>query len=400
MTVSHSEVTFSKSGEGRKSVLMASSYGVCAAALVFAWLFLGTHYLYGGNWTSVYYTGEHWATPPQLAHENIYRFPGTAGYDGEQYHVVAHDPLARSDMWKTVDMPRFRYRRILLPGFAALLSFGRDSWVDPAYIAAFLLFVYLGTFWLTRWVQSHGFAAAWGLLFLLVPATLACVLFMVVDVATAALTVGLVWYSENRRDKKLYLVLLAAGLSRETGLILPLGYCCWLLWNKQLKRAVVFGTSMIPAVLWFLWVQWRFPAKGFEYVTSPIPFIGIYRGIMAHYVYRQHVLLYLDFLAIGAMAAAIVLAGYFAIHRKSWSAATFVGLGFAAVAALISHELVWAEVNAFGRHFAPLLITVGMTAAIERKFWFLMPIGLIDLRILVVYADHAHKILAAALHPR
>jgi hypothetical protein len=398
MVSSLNEVASTSQRERRNSFLVASAWGVCAAAAVFGWLILSTYYLYDGNWTSVYYTGEHWPTPAQLANEHIYRFPGTTGYDGEQYHVVAHDPLARTDMWKTVDMPRFRYRRILMPGLAAALSFGHASWVDPAYIAIFLLFIYLGTFWLSRWAQSHGFAAVWGLLFLLVPATLACVFFMVVDVATAALTVGMACYAVRREDKKLYLVLLAAGLSRETGLILPLGYCCWLLSQREVRRAFVFGTSMIPAVGWFLWVQRRFPPGGFEYVTSPIPFVGIYRGIVHHYVYKQPVLLWLDFLAMAAMAAAVGMALYFAVRRKTWNALTFVGLGFAVLAALISHEGVWSEVNGFGRHFSPLLITVGLTAAIERKWWFLAPILLIDLRILTVYVNHAARILEAMLH--
>ncbi len=385
-------------GESRHSIWAASLTGACAAGIVFGWLFLCVHYLYGGNWTSVYYTGEKWKTPAQLEHEHIYRFAGTSGYDGEQYHVVAHDPFGRTDMWKTVDMPRFRYRRILVPGLAALFSFGHDSWVDPAYIGVFLCFVYLGSFWLARWAQVHGFTAAWGLLFLLVPATLACVLFMVVDVVTAALTVGLAWYAERKYDKRLYLLLAAAALSRETGIILALGYCLWLLVQRQIKRMVVFGTSMLPALLWFLWVQKRFPPGGFEYVSSPIPFIGIYRGFLYHVVYQQKILLYLDYLGIAAMAAAIGIALYFSFRRKYWNEVTFVGLGFAVLAALISHELVWNEVNAFGRHFAPLLVVVGLTAAMDRKWWLLAPMFLIDLRILAVYANHAGRIMAAVLH--
>jgi hypothetical protein len=55
-------------------------------------------------------------------------------------------------------------------------------------------------------------------------------------------------------------------------------------------------------------------------------------------------------------------------------------------------------VNAFGRHFAPLLVVVGLTAAMDRKWWLLAPMFLIDLRILAVYANHAGRIMAAVLH--
>src|SRR5882724_6799272 len=128
---------------------------LCAVALAFCWQFAMVHFLYEDNWTSLYYTGATAPMPIEMAPEHIYLFPNVVGYDGQMYHLIAHDPLFRRNFARDLDMPRVRYRRILVPGLAALLSLGRDQWVDRAYFTTILGFVFLGTFWLARWSLSH-----------------------------------------------------------------------------------------------------------------------------------------------------------------------------------------------------------------------------------------------------
>src|SRR6266545_2530619 len=67
-----------------------------ALALALAWLWATVELNYGGDWTALYYTGDRIVLPPALAaEENVYRFAGSAGYDGQFYHLIAHDPLLR-----------------------------------------------------------------------------------------------------------------------------------------------------------------------------------------------------------------------------------------------------------------------------------------------------------------
>lgn len=142
-------------------------------ALVVSWQWATVHANYGGNWTALFCTGALRGVPASLASEHIWQFPASNGFDGQLYHYIAHDPLIRDPSLKaSVDDPRLRYRRVLIPGLVYLLAAGRPDWVDPVYYALILVFVGAGVYWTAAWCRSSGHSPAWGLLFVLLPATL------------------------------------------------------------------------------------------------------------------------------------------------------------------------------------------------------------------------------------
>ena len=53
--------------------------------------------------------------PPEIEAENLVRFTGTIGYDGQWYHLMAHDPLMKRNYQIYMDHPALRYPRILMP---------------------------------------------------------------------------------------------------------------------------------------------------------------------------------------------------------------------------------------------------------------------------------------------
>src|ERR1044071_2273539 len=108
----------------RSSLLVA----VLCALAVFGWQALVVHYVYAGERTSLYCTGQRFAQPP--LGERIWTFPNSYGYDGQWYHYIAHDPWFERGFAGFLDAPRIRYRRILLPGLANLLAGGRDRYID------------------------------------------------------------------------------------------------------------------------------------------------------------------------------------------------------------------------------------------------------------------------------
>src|SRR5271165_6866236 len=111
----------------RRSLLFAA-IGI-ALALLWQWATVTVNY--GGNWTALFETGALANVPASLGNENIYRFRASAGFDGQAYHYIAHDPFLRhADLRAAVDEPRLRYRRILVPGLAWLLAAGQPGAVD------------------------------------------------------------------------------------------------------------------------------------------------------------------------------------------------------------------------------------------------------------------------------
>ena len=135
-----------------------------------SWQVSNIAFLYAGNPTGLFYTGAKTPLPPALTGGHTRRVSDEVGYDGQFYHVIAHDPLNRRGFISYVDNPRLRWRRIGVPGLAALLAAGSDRMVDYIYIAIELAFVFLGTFWLSRFVEKRNLHPAWGLTFLLIPA--------------------------------------------------------------------------------------------------------------------------------------------------------------------------------------------------------------------------------------
>ncbi len=380
----------------RSPVLIAALIGLLATAVCFAWLSLEVHFLYQGHWSGTFYVGALRQTPPELDHEHFYRFPAVLGYDGDFYHLIAHDPLFKKGFDKFVETPRIRYRRILLPALAGLLSFGHDNWIDPAIIFVVLAAIFLGTFWSARWCSLIGLAPAWGLLFLAIPANLTSILFMIADGLLATLTVGFFWYVRRQNDVGTFVVLACAALTRELGVGLIAGYCFWLLVQHKFVRAVVFATALVPAALWFWFVQ-QHTAGGHAQFLSWIPFLGIYRGIVGHWHYAQPFLVVLDYVALAGMLLAFAFAAFYLFRRKTWNEGTFIGAGFLLLGIFLSHPEVWPEVNAYARYFTPLLLFVVTTGIVWKNWWTLLPIALLDLRIGSVFLFHAIAIGRAML---
>jgi hypothetical protein len=332
----------------------------------------------------------------ELAPEHIYMFPNVVGYDGQLYHLVAHDPLFRRNFARVIDIPRLRYRRILVPGLAALLSFGQDNWVDNAYFSVILGFVFLGTFWLARWSLLHGRSPYWGLLFLATPATLSSIPVMVVDVSLAALTAGFLLYVEVKSPVKVFAVLACAALAKETGILLLAGWCAWLLFQRSFSLAMKYATAAAPAACWALFVQVH-TVHGGPIWLSPIPFYGILHTFGHPFYYppglMENLLVPMDRVALVGMLIAIAFVFHDTVRPAVRDHKTFVALAFTALALFLAGGDVWPEPGAFGRNFSPLLLVVMITGILSHNWWRFVPVLLIDPRIGVMYVTQAGRII-------
>ncbi len=343
---------------------------------------------YGGNGTALFCTGALQKHPPLDASEHVYLFARSTGFDGQFYHYIAHDPFLRSDLKNYVDDPRLRYHRILLPFLAYALALGHSSLIDRAYEVVFLLSVGLGVYWSSRFAQSTGLAAAWGLLFLAMPAIPITMDRLVVDGVLAALTAAFVYYigsPERWSQPKLFVVLACAALTRETGFLLVLAYCIYLAWRREFQMACVFLLSAAPAVAWYGYVQAKTRAMAYEFST--IPFSAIVRVLGHPWKYPPGT----------PFAGAVVVADYLALagvllafgFAFLWFARTpdnpllICAALFAALAVAFQRPDHWQNVYDFGRVYTPVLLCLSGVAATSRNPWLLMPLALMLPRIAI-----------------
>src|SRR5579871_1194111 len=160
-------------------------------------MFLTVRYNYGGQWTALYFIGPTIPQIPPITREHPYLWQGTHGYDGQTFHVMAHDPWIRNGPPESLEIAPFRYVRILVPLLAWLLALGRDAWVDPAYYFVIVASGFFGAYWTSRWAMRAGLSAAWGLVFAAAPASITGVDLMLPDITLAALCAGFAVYARE-----------------------------------------------------------------------------------------------------------------------------------------------------------------------------------------------------------
>jgi hypothetical protein len=366
----------------RRPVWFALAAVLCGAA----WQALTVHYNYGDNWTALFHAGaNYFALPTALRSEHIYRFPDSYGYDGQNYHYMAHDPFLRRGFQPSIDAPRFRYRRILVPMSAWLLAGGQDRWIDRSYVVVIWVCVFLGALWTGLIALERGGHRAWSLAFLLLPAVLVSVDRLTVDVALAALTAGVVYYIDRRKWFSTAALCALACLVRESGLLIPLALTAWCAIERRWQRAAGVAMSIVPAVAWYLYIGLHTAPAGPDDLVSAIPFAGIVSRLGHPVAYRfgfamNALVTILDYAAVAGMVAAIVYcaANWRRLARQADGAIAFL---FVALIAVVSSPAVWEHAYAFARGYSPLLLIVALDEFRSRSRLAVLPVAMIAPRI-------------------
>jgi hypothetical protein len=331
---------------------------------------------YGGDWSALFYTGDFMRLPADVAVEQPYRFPSSAGYDGAFYHMLAHAPSMPGDTRASIDNPPLRWRRILVPSLAFAAALGDPERIDSAYIAVVDIFVVLGTAALVIFLSREGIGAAWSLLFLLVPAVLVSLDRMTVDAVLAALVVVFA----VAEGPILWFAAALAPLVRETGWALLAAYAV-----MRWRRPWLPVTAAVPGAAWFAWVRFHTNPDRTVWL-APIPFRGLLARTLDVFPVLPHtrwerIALSLDYLAVFGIWGAVALVLWIAWSRERGRLAIAAYL-FTAIAAFVSKPDVWQDAYAFARTQSPLLICCALWGVTRRQWIALAPVMLTVPRIL------------------
>jgi hypothetical protein len=362
----------------------------CAASAV--WMAAVVRFDYAGNWTAFYRTGAGIHLPARSAGENLYLLRGAAsgGYDGQYYRLIAQDPGLTHGTDRFIDAPRLRYRRILVPALAWFAALGDPTRSTYTYIPVVLTFLGLGAYWLSRYAARCGLNPWCGLAFVLAPAAFISIDRLTVDIALAALTVAFALYWDAAPLWKLYLVLLFAPLSKETGIFFIGAYCLYALTERLWTRAFVIATAAVPSALWFLYVQSRTARDATAWIR--LPFQSVFEAMFHPELLpgRPWYIVPLDYLSWIGLVLAILLAFF---RWRSTNPLPLAAVMYAVLAASIDFN-VWQEVEGFGRAFTPLLILLPFT----RRDWIsLCPLLFLLPRALVFpFSETMHMFAALA----
>jgi hypothetical protein len=355
--------------------------------LVLVWTTARIHYAFGGNWTAIFTSGKMFPGPPDLD-VRTYRFEG-GGYDGQFYRFLAHDPFLQKDYFRYVDSPQLRFRRLLIPLAAWLFAFGQRDWIDAAYLAVEMLFLALGVYWCARLMARRGRSPLWGLLFVIVPATLASFDRMLVDGPLTALFAGFLLYCEEERWNHVWVLAMLAALTRETGFLFVAALVADRLLHRDWRRAAWYASSGIPALAWYGYVAARLPHDAPVSILA-VPVWGFLQRLLWLRPYPdprvQLLLRVTDVLAVLGLAVSLALAVRWLLQRRlgpvTLCVAFFASLGL--VLGAPSHMI---DAFGFARPVSPLLLWV-MLEAVSRKTWSaLAPPLLVSLSVSLAFAS-------------
>ncbi len=371
---------------------------VCMLA-AFTWQAFVVHYDYAGNWTGLFCISARFPQPPALS-EHLWLFPDSNGYDGQWYHLIAHDPWWKLGLDRFVDTPRVRYQRVLLPALAWLVAAGQDRYIHAAYLALMLLSIFLGSFWLGGYAGLHGLTPWLGLAFLLVPAVLPAIDRLTVDGVLACLCVAFILFQETSPGWPLYLALTAAPLVRDTGLVLLAGYLGALVLERRFRRAAMFSTAAVPALVWY-WLVSIHTAPNHPAWLSIWPLAAYADRILQPFPYPFPSLIafiaaLLDYAALAGIGLAIAWAVLLACGKGTRSAAIPI-LAFAAIAAFLNLREIWSEGYGFGRVLTPLVLLTALAGIPQRRWTMALPLLLVLPAVALEFAAPTYHAVRAML---
>lgn len=220
-----------------------------------------------GGFTGLIHFGSAFADQrlPELNDGTIVTYPGY-GYDGQFYAQLAVNPdPASADIQRSLDLPAYRSRRILLPWIAHIFGLGQPGLILQVFallnVAAWLAFLTL--LYRSLLPADKGIPWAWAVLALNL-GVLESVHLALTDLpATLAISAAIVAV-RHRRGLLAAGALALAGLTRETSLLaLPL------LWTLQKADATPLplrqlgGLCLVaaaPALLWLAYLALVTPA--------------------------------------------------------------------------------------------------------------------------------------------
>jgi len=250
---------------------------------------------------------------------------GTEGYDGQFAYYVAQDPDP-GRVAEHLDVPAYRYQRILYPLLSRALSLGQPEAIAWALLATNLVAHFLGTWAVAKILADEGIWPGYALCHGLWVGLLAGVALDLAEPLAYAL-VAWGWWARRRHRSALSAGLLGLALfAKETSLLFwgaALG--ADLLDGGRRRSAAALGIAGLAFAGWQVWL-WRLfgqpglasggaDATPFEW----IPFMGFWR---IGFISARVLGMYLAAFGPSVLAPAVwgVIAGAIEIIRRRWDA--------------------------------------------------------------------------------
>jgi hypothetical protein len=188
------------------------------------------------------------------------RADGTEGYDGQFNYYIIRDPGTAA---RYIDVPAYRFQRILLPALGIVLSFGQTALIPWALLVIGVISLAAGTALMEHLLVQHGVSRWYALVYPLSIGIFGSVRLSLSEPLAYALVLGGMVLAQRERWLPSAVVFALAALAKETTLLIPAGYGLYLLYKRQWGTALLFGgVTLAPFVVWQAILYAQFGAFG------------------------------------------------------------------------------------------------------------------------------------------
>jgi hypothetical protein len=264
---------------------------------------------------------------------------GSEGYDGQFVYYIARDPSTAAQY---LDVPAYRFQRILLPMLGRSLALGQAPLIPWTLLIINLISLAVGTWLLEKLLIQQKVSRWYALTYGLTVGIFASVRLSLSEPLGYGLVLAGITLASRERWGWSALIFALAALAKETTLFFVAGYGLYLLVGRRWRTAILFGgIAIVPFGAWQFVLRYSLGAFGIgsggAKATSfeIIPFAGVAR-ILTDSPPETRIVLALIFGAI--LTPFVIVPTLWALRRcwidgrkNAWTAYTYLLFANAAI---------------------------------------------------------------------
>ncbi|MCC6612029.1 MAG: hypothetical protein IT320_01045 [Anaerolineae bacterium] len=201
-------------------------------------------------------------------------------YDGQFAYYIARDPVGAA---QCLDVPAYRYQRILLPLLGRALALGMTAWLPITMIVANLSVHVVAMALLTRILQEQRANRWLALIYGLFAGLVMAIRLNTPEPLSLGFVIIALWFNRRERTLPEMLALVAAVLAKETAIVFVAGWLLMDVWMGRWRHAGWLLLVCVPFALWqivlYLWLGAFGIGSGGALSTrfELLPFNGLWR---------------------------------------------------------------------------------------------------------------------------
>jgi hypothetical protein len=234
--------------------------------------------------------------------------PDEVGLDGQQFYAIARDPFHPETVADNLDRPQYRYQRPLYPAVAWLLHpSGGGPGLVVAFVVVSLFALFLGGLAMGALARLlHG--PPWlALLFPLLPGAVWSLTSSVADALAVSLCLMTIVAALRDRNGLAWLAAVAAVLTRETAILVPLALLLARRRKSDLPLVILPGLALGG---WLLLVRGWVPSGGLPSERLVFPLTGLLDAITERWMLGD------ELIGMASTLAALAVAVFVLIRKR------------------------------------------------------------------------------------